>query len=264
MKNKKVLITGASKGIGKAIAMALLNLGYTVIGTSRDPKNIKDKIEGIEYVKLDLNDEKSIDECVKKTGSIDVLINNAGQSQIGPAEELPLEKIKKMFQINLFGQIKLTQAFLPDMRKKRGGTIINIGSMVGKFAIPFQASHVASKSALAGFSWSLRNEVMEYGIKVVVIEPSDIKTTIEPEIIVNNNSAYKNTALKTKEVRDEKMAKAPGPEVVAKKVVKILKKKNPKPFYTVGGRGPFLVFCKRLLPDKVVEKLLKKNYKINT
>jgi len=168
-----------------------------------------------------------------------------------------------MFQTNLFGMIKLTQAFLPDMRKKRRGTIINIGSMVGKFAIPFQASHVASKSALAGFSWSLRNEVMNYGVKVVVIEPNDIRTTIEPEIIVNNNSEYKNNVFKSKEARDNKMTKAPSPEVVAKKVVRILKKKNPKPFYTVGGMGPFFVFCKRLLPDKVVEKLLKKDYKIN-
>jgi len=263
MDNKKVLITGASKGIGKAIAKALLNLGYTVIGTSRDPEDIKDKIGGVEYVKLDLNDEKSIDDCIKKIGSVDVLINNAGQSQIGPVEELPLEKIKKMFQINLFGMIKLTQAFLPEMRKKRRGMIINIGSLVGKFAIPFQASHVASKSALAGFSWSLRNEVMNYGVKVVVIEPNDINTTIEPEIIVNNNSEYKNTVLKSKEARDKKMAKAPGPEVVARKVVKILKKKNPKPFYVVGGRGPILVFCKRILPDKMIERLLKKNYKIS-
>lgn len=263
MDNKKVLITGASKGIGKAIAKALVNLGYTVTGTSRAPDDIKDKIEGVEYVKLDLNDEKSIDECVKKTGSTDILINNAGQSQIGPAEELPMEKIKKIFQINLFGMIKLTQAILPDMRKKRRGIIINIGSLVGKFAIPFQASYVASKFALAGFSWSLRNEVMEYGIKVVVIEPNDIKTTIDPEMIIDNSSEYKNTVLKIKETRDRNMAKAPDPEEVAKKVVKILKMYNPKPFYTVGGMGPFLVFCKRLLPDKLVEKLLKMNYKIN-
>jgi short-subunit dehydrogenase len=263
MNNKKVLVTGASKGIGKAVAKALLNIGYTVIGTSRDPENIKGKMEGIEYVKLDLNDEQSIDDCVRKVGSIDILINNVGQSQIGPVEELPLEKIKKMFQINLFGMIKLTQGFLPDMRKKRRGMIINIGSLVGKFAVPFQASHVGSKSALAGFSWSLRNEVMDYGVKVVVIEPNDISTTIEPEVIVNTNSEYKNNVLKSKEARDHKMARAPGPEVVANKVVKILKKKNPKPFYTVGGRGPVLVFCKRLLSDKMIEKLLKKNYKIS-
>lgn len=263
MDNKKVLITGASKGIGKAIAKALLDLGYTVIGTSRDPENIKVKVEGLEYVKLDLNDEQSIEDCIKKIGSVDILINNVGQSQIGPAEELPLEKIKQMFQINLLGMIKITQGFLPEMRKKRKGMIINIGSLVGRFAIPFQSIHAASKSALAAFSWSLRNEVMDYGVKVVVIEPNDINTTIEPEIIVNDNSEYKNNVFKSKEARDHKMAKALSPEVVADKVVKILRKKNPRPFYTVGGMGPFLVFCKRLLPDKVVERLLRKNYKIN-
>lgn len=263
MDNKKVLITGASKGIGKAIAKALRNLDYTVFGTSRDPENIKDKIEGLEYVKLDLNDEQSIDDCVRKIGRVDVLINNVGQSQIGPAEELPLEKIKETFQVNLLGAIKLTQGFLPEMRKKRRGVIINIGSLVGRFAIPFQSIHAASKSALAAFSWSLRNEVMDYGVKVVVIEPNDINTTIEPEVIVNGNSEYEKNVFRSKEARDNKMSKAPGPEVVARKVVKILKKKHPRPFYAVGGMGPVLVFCKRLLPDKVVEKLLRKNYKLN-
>ncbi|NIM89939.1 MAG: SDR family NAD(P)-dependent oxidoreductase [Candidatus Aminicenantes bacterium] len=263
MDNKKVLVTGASKGIGKAIAKALLNLGYTVIGTSRDPENITDKVKGLEYVRLDLNDEQSIEECTEKIGSVDILINNVGQSQIGPAEELSLEKIKKMFQTNLLGMIKLTQGFLPEMRKKRRGLIINIGSLVGRFAVPFQSIHAASKSALAAFSWSLRNEVMSYGVKVVVIEPNDINTTIEPEMTVNDNSEYKKNVLRSKEARDKKMADAPGPEVVANKVIKILKKKNPRPFYTAGGMGPFLVFCKRLLPDRVVERLIRKNYKIN-
>jgi short-subunit dehydrogenase len=263
MDSKKVLITGASKGIGKAIAKALLNLGYIVIGTSRDPENIKYKIEGLEYVKLDLNDEQSIEDCIEKIGRVDVLINNVGQSQIGAAEELSLEEIKKMFQTNLLGTIKLTQGFLPEMRKKRSGLIINIGSLVGRFAIPFQSIHAASKSALAAFSWSLRNEVMSYGVKVVVIEPNDINTTIEPEMTVNYDSEYEKNVLRSKEARDKKIAKAPGPEVVANKVVKILKKKNPRPFYAVGGMGPFIVFCKRLLPDKAVERLLRKNYKIN-
>lgn len=261
--NKKVLITGASKGIGRAVAEALVKKGYKVIGTSRNPDKIIHKISHIEYIKLDLSDERSIEECIEKVEKVDVLINNGGESQIGAAEEIPIEKIKKIFQTNLFGSIRLIQGFLPWMREKGDGYIINIGSMAGKFAIPFQSSYSSSKFALGGYSWALRNEVMKYGIKVVVIEPNDINTTIKPEIFLNEESSYKNLIAAFKSKRDINISKGSHPDVVARKIIRILKMKNPRPFYTVGGLGPLLVFIKRLLPDKIMEKLIKKNYKIN-
>ncbi len=260
MKGQKVLITGASKGIGKAIAISLQNLGYNVIGTSRNPDIIAEKIDGIKYVKLDLLDEKSINECINQVESVDILINNAGQSQIGPVEDMPLEKIKDLFQINLFGIIQLTQGFLPTMIQNQNGFIINVGSMAGRFAVPFQSSYVSAKFALNGFTWTLRNEIMKYGIKVVVIEPNDINTTIQPEIFLPEKSRYKNEMTKMMAARKKSMTNASNPEVVSKKVLKILKKKNPKPFYIVGGTGPFMVFLKRFLPDDTVETLVKKNY----
>jgi len=255
-----VLITGASRGIGRAIALTLHDLGYSVIGTYYPLDKTDDRVEDIEYLPLDFNDENSILALAQKVRDVDILINNVGQSQIGPAEEIPIDKIRKDFQVNFFGMISLTQAFLPGMRERKSGTIINIGSMAGKFAIPFQSIYVATKAAVAGFSWALRNEVMNFGIKVVVIEPNDIKTTIEPTVFLKDDSVYRDSVLKMKSVRDKNMAQAPGPEIVGKKVAKILKKNKPRPFYTVGGLGPLMVFLKRLLPDKVVEKLLKKNY----
>ena len=260
MKNTKVLITGASKGIGRAIACSLQNIGYHVIGTCRNPAQIERKIEGIEYIKLDLLDEKSIEKCIQYVGSVDILINNAGQSQIGAAEEMPLEKAREFFQINLFGTIKLIQGFLPDMIQQGSGFIINIGSMAGAFAVPFQSSYVSSKFALDGFTWALRNEVMRYGIKVVMVEPNDINTTIQPMIFRSENSRYKNEMAKMMAARKKSMANANPPEIVAKKVVSILNKKKPKPFYYVGGMAPFLVFLKRFLPGKTVENLVIKNY----
>ena len=260
MKNKKVLITGASKGIGKAIAISLVNSGYHVIGTSRNPDQIQGKINGVEYVRLDLLDENSIDECIQKVGNVDVLINNAGQSQIGAVEEMPIEKVKELFQLNIFGIIKLTQGFLPGMIENNDGFIINIGSLAGTFAVPFQSSYVASKASLRGFSWSLRNEVMKYGVKVVLLDPNDINTTIQPEICSPENSRYKNEMSKMMAARSKSMANANPPEVVAKKVMKILTMKNPKPFYSVGGMAPLLMFLKRILPDKTIEKLLRRNY----
>lgn len=256
----RVLITGASRGIGRAVAKALNSLGYWVVGTSRDPGKIEDRIEGVEYIKLDLNDDNSIAECARSVGAVDILINNAGQSQIGPAEELPLKKIRRNFQVNLFGMIQLTQAFLPGMRKRGKGFVINIGSLAGKFAVPFQSSYVASKFALAGFSWTLRNEVMKYGIKVVVIEPGDIRTTLLPDLIVKDDSAYKDSVLKVKTSRDKKVYSGTSPEAIAEKVVKILRTNNPKPFYTVGGKGPLFVFLKRFLSDRFVEKLVRLRY----
>ncbi len=259
-RQQKVLITGASRGIGRAIALTLHDLGYLVFGTYYPLDKTDDRVADIEYLPLDFNDEDSIFALAQKVKDIDILINNVGQSQIGPAEETPIDKIRRDFQVNFFGMISLTQAFLPGMRERKRGTIINIGSMAGKFAIPFQSIYVATKAAVAGFSWALRNEVMNFGIKVVVIEPNDIKTTIEPTVVLKDNSVYRNSVFKMKSVRDKNMAKAPGPEIVGKKVAKILKKNKPRPFYTVGGIGPLLVFLKRLMPDKVVEKLLKKNY----
>jgi len=260
MNNEVTLITGASKGIGKAIAISLLNCGYHVIGTSRNPDKIEDKIDGIEYIQLDMLNKNSIDECIQKAGSVDILINNAGQSQISAAEEISPEKVKELFQINLFGIIKLIQGFLPGMIQNGNGFIINIGSLAGTFAVPFQSSYVATKFALSGFTWSLRNEVMKYGVKVILLDPHDIHTTIQPEIFSPEYSRYKNEMSKMMAARAKSMAKANPPEVVAKMVVKILKKKNPKPFYSVGGIAPLLIFLKRFLPDKTVEKLLRENY----
>lgn len=257
---KKVLITGASKGIGKAIACLLLENGYPVIGTSRNPGSIDHRVSGVEYVQLDLSDEKSIEQCIETVRSVDVLINNAGQSQIGPVEEMPLEKYREMFQVNLFGTIQLTQGLLPAMIEKGSGWVINIGSMAGKFAVPFQSSYVASKFALSGFTWSLRNEVKRYGVNVVMVEPNDIKTEIQPAVIHSEESRYREALNRMRAARAKSMANAVPADVVARKVVRILKKKNPRPYYTVGGIGPLFVFLKRFLPDSLVESLVRRSY----
>ena len=259
----KVLITGAARGIGRAIAQTLCGHEYRVTGTYYPFDENDDKLAGVEYVPLDFNSEESIDSCIQKVGDTDILVNNVGQSQIGPVEELSLEKIRQDFQVNLFGMIQLTQAFIPGMRERNSGMIINIGSLAGKFSVPFQSIYVATKSALAGFSWALRNEVVDYGIKVVVIEPNDIKTEIKPAICTDEDSVYKDCIQKMMAAREKKMAKSPGPEIVAQKIVKILKKKKPKPFYAVGGMGPLIVFLKRFFPDKTIEYLLRKNYHLN-
>jgi len=266
----RVLITGASRGIGLAISKALLEKGHAVIGTSRAAASAPGTSGTIApasfpMLQLNLSDSSSIAACVRQAGEIDVLINNAGISQMGAVEEIPVEKIRELFQTNFFGMIELTQAFLPQMRERRNGFIINIGSLAGKFAVPFRSSYVASKFALAGFSWSLRNEVMPIGIKVTVIEPSEIHTTIVPELFTKVGSEYAERLGKVKNARASNMANAPGPEVVAKKVADIIEEysgnsKQPAPFYVVGKNARLMIAAKRFVPDGLIEKMVRKSY----
>ncbi len=260
---RKVLITGISKGIGKAIANTLSINGYKVTGTCQTPSKIKERIVGVKYIQLDLNDKYSIVNSIEAAGDIDILINNAGICQFGPAEEIPVDKYRELFEVNFFGLIQLTQAFIPAMRKKKHGFIINIGSLADQFPIPFQSGYVASKYALFGFSWSLRMELLKYGIKVVLIEPNDINTTLKPEVFINTNSGYKTLANIALDTQLNNMLKAPGPEIVAKKVLHVIKKKKPKASYTIGRMDSFVVFLKRFLSGKQIEKIVKSTYKLN-
>jgi short-subunit dehydrogenase len=262
---KRVLITGASKGIGKAIAHALIDADYEVIGTSRDPDAIpKDnRIPGLKYYALEMNDYASIDQIVRKVGNIDILINNAGASQIGPVEEAPMSLVTHLFQINLFGIIYLTQKFLPKMREKKGGLIINISSMAGRMIVPFSSIYAATKHGLDGYAKGLRNEVKGFGIKIINICPYGIRTNNSPEKHYKEESPYLKMLLNVLQVRSQAHAKAPGTEAVAKKVIKVLRKKNPRFSYVVGGISPLLSVLNRVLPEKVVEKIQRKVFKLD-
>lgn len=262
MNRKKILITGASRGIGCAVARQLIHDGHEVTGTSRNPEK---ENTGFRLLQLDITNKESIGLCARHAGQVDVLINNAGISQMGAAEELPVGKVRELFETNLFGMMELTKVFLPQMRERRSGFIINIGSLAGKFAVPFKSSYVASKFALAGFSWSLRNEVMPFGIKVTVIEPTDIHTTIEPELFTTVGSEYAARLEKVKNARAASMAAALGPDVVAEKISGLIKeyadaKKQPAPFYAVGRNGSLLTAAKRFVPDRLLEKLIRRSY----
>ncbi|GIV33128.1 MAG: putative short-chain dehydrogenase/reductase [Chitinophagales bacterium] len=261
MQKPKVLITGASRGIGAAVALQLQREGYQVTGTSRNPD---DTLKDIRFLKLDLTAPESIKSCIREAGEIDILINNAGISQMGAVEEIPPEKIRELFEINFFGAVEMMQAVLPRMRANRQGMIINIGSLAGRFALPFRASYSASKFALAGFTWALRNEVMPFGIKVTTIEPGDIRTGINPELFLHPESEYRPYLEKTSKSRSASMEQAPEPEKVARVVTFIVqryysKPGYPAPFYYAGKHASFLVHASRLIPDIWLEKLIRKS-----
>jgi short-subunit dehydrogenase len=259
---EKVLITGASRGIGRAIAETLVKNGYEVIGTSRFPDKLNDKLPEVKYLPLDLTDPQSIDKLVKSIGDIDILINNAGVSQIGPVEEVPMENVRRLFELNLFGVIHLTKAVLPSMRKRNKGFIINISSMAGKTSVPFSSIYAATKHGLDGFTKALRIEMKPFGIKATTLFPAYIKTTIPQEKAYKDDSAYIGALEKVRKVREHHIANAPGPEIIAEKVLKILKSDNPKVGYAVGGEAPLNAFLIKVLPSGLVEHFVMKKFKL--
>jgi len=253
MDHKRVLVTGASSGIGRAIAELLASEGYEVLGTSRNPDTVKNKIPGVTYLKLDQRSSMSIKALAEEAGDIDILINNAGQGQVGPLEEVPIEKIRSLFEVNLFGIIHLTQAILPSMRKRRNGLIINLSSMSGIFGVGFTSVYCGTKFAVEGMFRSLRQEVRSFGIKVVMIEPGYISTGFEQERFIDESSDYYENIKIFKAIRDHNIETGVPPQEVAEKVLFVIKQKNPKPGYPVGGDAPRNAFLSRILPVRLVE-----------
>ncbi|MDD5571056.1 MAG: SDR family oxidoreductase [Bacteroidales bacterium] len=260
MNKQKVFITGISKGIGRSIAELLNQKGFEVTGSCRNPEQLSDKIPGAKYIPLDLNDKYSISKCKELVGDIDILINNAGQSQIGAVEEIKTEDIRKIFDINFFGSIDLVKQFLPSMREKKKGLIINIGSMAGSFALPMYSSYCSSKAAFQMFSLCLRQELKQFGVTVVHVEPNDIKTSISPELIYKEGGPYENLAKTVREKVKQKMDKADSPDIVSRLILKIIKSNNTNPKYAIGGSACMLMFLKRFLSDRTAERITMRMY----
>jgi short-subunit dehydrogenase len=259
MKSKgRALVTGASRGIGKAVCEALVRKGYEVVGTCRNPGKLKkeDKVEGVAYLPLDLTEGRSIDSLVKRVRQVDLLVNNAGTSMIGPVEETKPEAAKALFDINFFGTMRLTQGFLGPMREKRRGTIVFIGSMAGETAVVFTSMYAASKAALRTMARTLRLEVREYGINVTVLAPFHIRTSIPQTRQFSDKSPYISKVKRVKESRDRQMAAAPGPRVVAGRLLQILEVPRPRFFYAVGKGAEMNAFLIRHLPRGMVDSIV--------
>lgn len=188
MKDKKtVLVTGCSSGIGYATSLVLSRNNFMTYGSLRDlsksgkiQKIIDNEGLPLKIIHIDVNDNKSIEVAIQKilfeSGRIDILVNNAGYGMFGPIEDITVDDIKEQFETNFFGIIRLIKAIVPIMRKQGNGTIVNISSMVGRFAVPLNAAYVSSKFALEGFSESISYELEEFGIKVILVEPGVVRT----------------------------------------------------------------------------------------
>jgi len=269
---KVVLITGASSGMGKVTAELLAANGYIVYGAARRMEKMKDiETLGVKTLKMDVTDEASIvagvEQIIAEQGAVDILINNAGFGFYGTVEDVPIADAKYQLDVNLFGAARLIQLVLPKMREKGWGKIVNISSIAGKFAMPFGGWYHASKFALEGLSDSLRNEVKDFGIDVIIIEPGGIKsewTDIAAGNLMKNtgNSAYdpmRNRLVRfmTKLNKANEKPEA-SPEVIAKLIKKGIEAKNPKTRYSAGYMARLSLFGKKWLSDKMFDKILLK------
>ncbi|WP_422351783.1 SDR family oxidoreductase [Flagellimonas sp.] len=269
MDKKVVLITGGSSGIGKSVGTYLIEKGYKVYGTTRNPDKHPD-FSAFELIRLDVKLPESVQEAVSevisKAGRLDVLINNAGVGITGPIEETPHEEILNVFDTNFHGPIHMMKAVLPQMRKQGGGLIINTTSIAGYMGLPFRGYYSATKGALNLVTEALRMETKKFGISITNLAPGDFATNIAAgryHAPVIKGSAYEEDYQRSLDLMNEHVDAGGDPLQVAKKVHQIILKKKNKVHYPVGEFTQRLsLVLKRILPSRVYEKLLLNHYKL--
>ena len=260
---KVALITGASGGIGHAAGVALIGAGYRVFGTSRRaaPNEVRD---GIHMLSCDVTDNVSVKRVVQEViglaGRIDVLVNNAGRSLIGGAEESSVGQAQSLFDINVFGIFRMTNEVLPIMRKQGNGRIINISSVAGFLPGPYTALYNATKHAVEGYSESLDHELRSLGIRVSLIEPVFTRTALEengekPDQILSAYDAGRAAAIATWR---NGIANGDPVEAVADKILQAATENDPSIRYLPGKMAGRLRLMRRYIPEKMFEKSFRK------
>lgn len=266
---KVILITGASSGMGKEAAKALIKQGHTVYTAARRLDSMDDLAQmGGFPIQMDVSKKADIENAIKtiidKSKKIDILWNNAGFGLFGSVEEISTEEARRQFDVNLFGLAALTQQIIPYMREAKSGTIINTSSMGGKMYTPLGAWYHATKHALEGWSDCLRLELKQFNIHVVILEPGVIATAFgdvlyEPMLKVSGNGPYKKFALAVAEAIKSSYSKPNGASpssVIADTLVKIVNSSQPKTRYRVGKLAKPLVWMRTFLGDSLFDKII--------
>ncbi len=263
---KVALVTGASSGIGRETARLLAEQGFIVYGAARRTDKMQDlKQAGIKLLAMDVTDDAAlvsgVNTIIQAEGRIDVLVNNAGYGSYGSLEDTPMSEARYQFDVNIFGMARLTQLVLPHMRQQRSGRIINISSIGGKLGEPHGAWYHATKYAVEGLSDSLRMELKEFGIDVVIIEPGAIITewagiARDHMLKISGNTAYKDLTLKHAAMFERADKSGSKPVVVAKTIVRAINASRPKTRYATGGGAKVILFVRRILSDRMFDRLM--------
>lgn len=274
--SKAALITGCSTGIGRATAERLVRKGWKVYATARDVEKIASLADrGCEVLPLDVTDETSmraaVEEVERREGAVGVLVNNAGYSQSGAVEEVSMENVRRQFETNVFGLVRMCQLALPGMRRQGWGRVVNISSMGGRFTFPGGGYYHATKHAVESISDALRFEVAGFGVEVVVIEPGLIRTNFADTATGSMDESGRSgpyagfTAAVAKAVRDN-YERGPilklggGPETVAAAIERAITAGRPRTRYAVTPSAHLFMGLCRLLPDRAWDAMVKTVY----
>jgi short-subunit dehydrogenase len=257
------LVTGASSGIGKEAALALVDAGFQVVGTSRNTANVTAR-QGVTFVDLDVASDASVtaavEQVIERFGRIDVLVNNAGIGAAGAAEETSVNQAQEVFDINVFGVIRMTNAVLPHLRAQGSGRIINVSSVVGFMPQPYMAVYAASKHAIEGYSESVDHEVRQYGVRVLLVEPAWTNTAFETNSVPADQPlpVYAQQRQVFEEYMGEAVKNGDDPTVVAKAIVAAATDTKPKLRYPAGSRSASVATMRRLVPARMFDRQLHK------
>jgi short-subunit dehydrogenase len=275
--NQVAVITGCSSGIGYETSILLAKNGFKTYATMRNVEKgdkLKDIAEkenlDLKIIKLDVTDDYSIknaiNEIIQETSRIDILVNNAGNNIAGTVEDLSIEEFKEQFETNFFGLVRVTKAVLPIMRNQNSGIIVNLSSIVGKMAIPLNSAYTSSKFAVEGFSESVRYELEDFGIKVILIEPGVIKSNFYENIKMSKNSLadpkspYQPITQKIFEAFLSMIQYAFPAKIVADVILEAITSDNPKIRYAVGDDAKSITESKKRLSDKEFENWVKEGF----
>jgi len=260
------LVTGASSGIGRSTVQALVRAGYRVFGTSR--KKVDSAPDGVTMLVCDVTDDSSVETMLKdvmsRAGRIDLVVNNAGSGLIGAAEESSTEQALQLFDVNVFGIIRVTNGVLPLMRSQSQGRIINISSVAGFLPGPFTALYTSTKHAVEGYSESLDHELRSLGIRVSLVEPAFTRTALEESSAQPDRKLgiYENGRQRMNTTWRNAIANGDHPEDVADTVVRAATDTCPKVRYTPAKRAGQLRTMRRFVPESMFEKSFRKEMNV--
>jgi len=257
------LVTGASSGIGRATALALAEAGFAVVGTSRNAANAE-PLAGVTFLDLDVASDKSVrsllEEVIGRFGRIDVLVNNAGVGAVGAGEESSIDQTKEVFDVNVFGLIRMTNAVLPHMRAQGSGRVVNVSSVLGLIPAPFMAVYAATKHAVEGYSESVDHELREHGVRMLLVEPAYTSTAFEASSLAPDSPlpVYAAQREVSRDVLATALRDADDPEIIAKVIVAAATDSRPKPRYAAGSMAARVSILRRIVPSSAFDRQIRK------
>ncbi|KAA0094200.1 oxidoreductase [Mycolicibacterium sp. P1-18] len=261
------LVTGAHAGLGGFAALGLVEAGFDVVGTSRDTTGLESRPR-VTLRDLDVTSDESVAALVEGViadfGRIDVLVNNAGMGLAGALEENSIEQQQKLFDVNVFGVVRMTNAVLPHMRAQGRGRIVNISSIFGFMPAPYMAAYSATKYAVEGYSESVDHEVRGHGIRVLLVEPGATRTGFDDNTAPPDTplEAYARQRGLANRVVADQVNGGEDPRTVAKAIVSAATDANPKLRYPAGVKARQLSAMRRLAPSRVFDKQLRKTFEL--